>query len=648
MVKLGDFFELKAAWDARSVERVVELIGDGLYVEAADKLDGVELSSEEELAHGRVFAHAYYRRALCRQRDGQRLKAIDDLEKALHFGGLSKQERLLYQGRLTAIQKSGKSAAIWRFDGAMERYFERGSANLNLRDEFLHRYGLSAPERALQIRCIDASTSIGVYRWRGDPRRNETWSRLIRKFKQGSEAERALFGRVLAEHVKASPLGLEWLAEIDFVAPVPASEVRSAERGADIVGTLAAQLGDRLSIPVRSDLLKRSSKSDHARHMGRSDLSSEYSLGARKDEVVRGRNVLLLDDIVTRGYTAGSCAKLLKDAGSGRVYLLTVAQAESSLKSERHRGESVRGDVQMLVPWLCLTETRGLGPVRLRALLDQFRGPAEVLIAEESMLQEIPAIGPKLAKAIVEQSGQLGEYPDKAARLMSEARKIDARIMTLHDRDYPVELAQSRAAPAILYALGAGMNALAESRAVAIVGTREPTEEAAKVTHELARTVAGAGWMVVSGMAEGVDSLAHAACLEAGWPTVAFVGNGVDITYPPGARSLRREILRKGVLLSEYRFGAPTNENRLRRRNTLIAGAARAVIVIQSSADGGTMNTVRAAERLKIPLFCVEPPLGQQGLFEGNAKLLGSRRARGIALGNAVDLLDSLMAEQRV
>lgn len=116
-------------------------------------------------------------------------------------------------------------------------------------------------------------------------------------------------------------------------------------------------------------------------------------------------------------------------------------------------------------------------------------------------------------------------------------------------------------------------------------------------------------------MAEGVDTLAHTACLEAGQSTVAFLGNGVDIVYPPTAKSLRQDIVRRGALMSEYPFGARTNENQLRRRNSLTVGSSRAVIIIQTATDGGTMIAARASKALGRPLFCLEPVVGFASQF---------------------------------
>jgi DNA processing protein len=147
-------------------------------------------------------------------------------------------------------------------------------------------------------------------------------------------------------------------------------------------------------------------------------------------------------------------------------------------------------------------------------------------------------------------------------------------------------------------------------------------------------------------MAEGVDSLAHAAALAAGGTTVAYLGNGVDVTYPPSAKSLRQEIMRHGVLVSEYPFGARTSENQLRRRNSLTVGASRAVIIIQTATDGGTMNAARAAKLLGRPLFCLEPVSGVASLFTGNEELLRSREARPISPTHAAQTVSMFLDAQ--
>lgn len=640
MVRIQDFSALGDLMNQKSIDEAVNLAKDCWYVEAADKLDQLNLSPEQKQSHSELFAHAYYRRALNHQCNKETLNAINDLEKALGFPGLENPLRRLIQDRRTAIQNSGNNPKIKNIDNVIEKYFEKKSSSINLREEFLLRkYGLDQPHRILSIDGIDERSCIGVYRWTGDPNYDEKWSQIIRKFKKGDESLPAFFGRILTEHIREITQCTNWLIDIDFIIPVPDSSRRTAERGINIVGQMAEHLGDRLAIPTRIDLLKRNDTAAHAKELRRDELVSQYSFDSNKKQHIRARTVLLLDDVVTRGHTASVCAEKLKAAGCRRVYLLTLAQAESTHQSKKHFGEAISDDVDRLTPWLCLSDTERLGPVRVKALLQRFTTATSILHAEEKDLRDVSAVGPKVAEAILDQSKKIDEYPDRATKLLSQAKRIDARIMTLEDPDYPVVLKNSDAAPAVLYALGSQIDVLHKTNTVAIVGSRKPVDFSVDMTCRIATALAKAGWLIISGMAEGVDSIAHTSCLEENQSTIAFLGNGVDVTYPPSAKSLQQDIIRRGVLVSEYPFGMRVDENRLRRRNSLTVGHSNAVIIIQSSTDGGTMNAARAAERLVKPLFCLEPLPEFSSQFSGNEELLRSKKAQPISPENAVDLI---------
>ena len=636
-MQIRDFSDLKGLMDSRFLDEAIEIASSGRYEDAATKLDELQLSSDQKRQYADILAYTYYRRALLHQCERSILKAISDLEIARAFPDVNNTLRLLIQNRLTAIQNGSRSQQIIKFDDAISQYFEIHHENVNLRDEFLRKYRLSRPQRIQEINHVDDISTVGVYRWRADANHGEQWSRLVREFKRGDEIIIALFGRVLAEHVRANPQCMAWLKEVDYIVPVPADARRSADRGTNIVTEMASHLCQRLAIPYRTDILMRDGDGDRSRFTGRSGLERQYSLVSdEKKRYTRDRVVLLLDDVTTRGHTASVCAQRLKEAGCRTVYLLALAQAESSLQSTRHFGEAASAEVDQLAPWLCLAEAEGLGPLRLRAILERFSTPGSVLVAQERELREVPDIGPRVTESIRKQAAKTQEYTTKASELLDTASTMDARILTLEDPEYPTNLKDSGAAPAILYVLGSAVERLRERHAIAIVGTRRPVPAAADIARGIATAFARSGWVVVSGIAEGVDSLAHTACLEAGQATIAFLGNGVDVTYPPSAKALRQEILRRGALISEYPFRTRTSENRLRRRNTLTVGHSRAVIVVQSATDGGTMNAVRAAERLGKPIFCVEPLPGSENQFSGNADLLNSGRALPISPLDAV------------
>jgi hypothetical protein len=131
------------------------------------------------------------------------------------------------------------------------------------------------------------------------------------------------------------------------VVPVPANPQRAAERHVDIVSVIASSFANRIGLPVRSDLLKRT-EGALSREVDRSALSGQYRIDSRKGAQLRDRTVLVVDDVVTRGNTASICAEKLKELGCQKVYLLTLAQSKSTAKSNAFLGESVSGEAQEL------------------------------------------------------------------------------------------------------------------------------------------------------------------------------------------------------------------------------------------------------------------------------------------------------------
>ena len=218
---IKDFSDLKDLMKDKLVDEAVELAKQGQYAHAAAKIDELKLSPEQKRSQADLFAYAYYRRALLHQHNKMALKAINDLEKARSFPDLAGPLRSLVQRRLTAIQTSRKSPEIQKLDDTIDQYFRRNTFDINLRDKFLRKYGLSQAQRSLQIDHIDAFSCIGVYRWRGDLNHDEKWSQLIRTFKQGDKTTLAFFGRILTEHVQTTSQCAKWLEEIDYIVPVP-------------------------------------------------------------------------------------------------------------------------------------------------------------------------------------------------------------------------------------------------------------------------------------------------------------------------------------------------------------------------------------------------------------------------------------------
>ena len=321
------------------LEKAVDLSVRGQHLEATVKFDQSGAEPGKQGEHGGELALSFNKAALLDHMNGEESQTIKDLEKARQFSGAPTRLRSLIQRRLTVVQNRPHPETK-RFDLAISKRFDKPASAVELRMEFFSRFGLSQPNRTARVEGIDEISTVGVYRWAGDSKRNEQWSQLIRQFKAGDAAMPALFGRILAEHVQATALCKTWLGEVDYVIPVPAAALRTAERGIDIVARTSEHLSWRLGILLRFDFLRREEGSVRSRFISsKSELASQYRFNVKNAGDIDGLTVMLLDDVMNRGYTTGVCASLLREFGCARVVLLVLAQSESSLQSSRHTGE---------------------------------------------------------------------------------------------------------------------------------------------------------------------------------------------------------------------------------------------------------------------------------------------------------------------
>ncbi|HEX6971617.1 MAG TPA: DNA-processing protein DprA [Limnochordia bacterium] len=242
----------------------------------------------------------------------------------------------------------------------------------------------------------------------------------------------------------------------------------------------------------------------------------------------------------------------------------------------------------------------GLGPRRIRALLDACGGAAsawEALRTRAGRALWGRIAGPSATEAAA------GMSP--AARVAAEKEalaRIDARIVTARDAEYPKRLEHLPDPPPVLFCRG---RALAAGTAVAIVGTRRASENGRQAAFDLAFQLAGGGCAVISGMARGIDAAAHAGALAAGGPTVAVLGCGLDVLYPPQHRQLAARIANAGTLITEFPCGTPPERSHFPRRNRIIAALAAAVAVVEAPRGSGALITVEHALDLGIDVFVV-------------------------------------------
>jgi DNA processing protein len=238
--------------------------------------------------------------------------------------------------------------------------------------------------------------------------------------------------------------------------------------------------------------------------------------------------------------------------------------------------------------YISLNQIAGIGPVRVRALCEGLGSPEAVLTASEAALSSVRGIGPKVAENIVSQRGALDAGREEAA-----AAKLGARLTTPVDADYPEPLKNIYDPPLCLYVRGTLEKK--DAQALAIVGTRRASHYGTAQADRLAYQISKAGFVVVSGLARGIDTVAHKAALKAGGRTLAVLGGAMDKLYPPENRELAEEIVAHGALISEFPLGREPDRTTFPYRNRVVSGLSKGVLVVEAGLDSGAMNTAEQA-----------------------------------------------------
>lgn len=255
-----------------------------------------------------------------------------------------------------------------------------------------------------------------------------------------------------------------------------------------------------------------------------------------------------------------------------------------------------------VVATLALAQVPGVGSQRLRLLVGAFGTAEAVLRAPHAALAALPGLGKAAATAI------RGAAPADGERLLARLGEIGARALLPGDSDFPVQLDDLHDPPAVLYAWGEVP--LLSRPAVAIVGSRNHTGYGADAARLLAGAVARRV-VVVSGMARGIDALAHAAALDAGGASIGVLGNGFGVIYPAANRALYERMVgsRHGCLVTEHPPGERPHAGSFSRRNRLISGLARAVVVVEAAVGSGGLVTADAGLEQGRAILAVPGPI---------------------------------------
>lgn len=246
---------------------------------------------------------------------------------------------------------------------------------------------------------------------------------------------------------------------------------------------------------------------------------------------------------------------------------------------------------------VAFTLVKGIGAVRLQALLDYF-GDAESAWNAPAFDLVSAGLSKKLAERVLETRASLD-----LEQYMANLQAQEIQILTWDDPLYPAHLKQIDQPPPILYLKGAFSPE--DAWAVAIVGTRAVTAYGRQVTEEIATVLVQNGVTIVSGLARGVDAVAHSAAVKAGGRTLAVLGSGVDRIYPPEHRALAEKIMLQGAVLSDYAPGTPPESANFPPRNRIISGLSLAVVVIEAAETSGSLITASFAAEQGRDVFAV-------------------------------------------
>ncbi len=249
-----------------------------------------------------------------------------------------------------------------------------------------------------------------------------------------------------------------------------------------------------------------------------------------------------------------------------------------------------------------MNSVKGLGPVGFGRLLERYGSPEAVLKESPEKIAGEGLISPEVARQL--NSPQL----IKAAELQLKlAEQTGAVVLTLADNRYPPYLREIFAPPPVIFVKG--NLSVFQRHAIAVVGTRSPSAYGKQATLHITKELVEHNFVIVSGLARGIDTAAHEAALDAKGATIAVLGSGVDNIYPRVNNALAERIVSSGCIISEFPFGTAPEAFNFPRRNRIISGCAAAVIVVEAGEKSGSLITARYALRQGREVCAVPGPI---------------------------------------
>jgi DNA processing protein len=296
-------------------------------------------------------------------------------------------------------------------------------------------------------------------------------------------------------------------------------------------------------------------------------------------------------------------------------------------------GRQVYSDDQTF-DWLALERVPRVGPITIGRLLNAFGSPRAAREAGAPEICRRAGLNETLARTIAEFS----PCEDEILKDMELLDKLGARVVTRWDSDYPGNLKDIYDPPAVLFVRGRVTPE--DGKAIAIVGTRNPSRYGLEMTGRIAAELARSGVTLVSGLARGIDTTCHAAAIKEGGRTIGVLGCGIDVVYPRQNKSLIEDVAAAGAVITEFRPGTPPLATNFFRRNRIVSGLSKGVLVVEAGLKSGSLITAHHAVDQNRDVFAVPGNVmnirsrGPHHLLKDGAALVES----------AQDILDALFA----
>lgn len=268
----------------------------------------------------------------------------------------------------------------------------------------------------------------------------------------------------------------------------------------------------------------------------------------------------------------------------------------------------MKNNVETITKLRLLLQVEGIGPAKLFNLLSKFQSLDNLLDSKFNSLIKVEGISQNLANRILKQINNFSSFEIEVKREIEKLDSLSCKWVTFWSDDYPKNLKNIYDPPIILYYKGTLQET--DINSIAIVGTRMPTQYGKSQSLKFAQELGEKKITVVSGMARGIDSAAHRGTIKSGGRTLAIIGSGLDVIYPPENKKLFDEISNSGAVISEYPLGTKPDAQNFPKRNRIISGISLGTLVVESKNKGGALQTASFALDQNKEVFAIPGSLG--------------------------------------